>query len=220
MSPKALLSRLPVDPYVAAIIGMVGLATALPAHGGGAVVARYATNAAIALLFFLHGARLSPQAALAGAWHWRLHVVVLASTFVLFPVLGSWREGAVPGIADAAALDGRDPALRPAFDGPIVDRVHLDRPRQRAGRDLRRDRVEPAGHGIDAIAGRALARRAGGIFGAWRGRHRAPASGPLRRRPACSAVDRRTGPCGTRRCSVWSIADRSCWWSMPRSARA
>jgi sodium/bile acid cotransporter 7 len=88
MSPRALLSRLPIDPYVAAIVGMVGLATALPAHDGGAIVARYATNAAIALLFFLHGARLSPQAALAGAWHWRLHVVVLASTFVLFPVMG------------------------------------------------------------------------------------------------------------------------------------
>jgi SBF-like CPA transporter family (DUF4137) len=66
MSPKALFSRLPVDPYIAAIVGMVGLATALPAHGSGAVVANYATDAAIALLFFLHGARLSPQAALAG----------------------------------------------------------------------------------------------------------------------------------------------------------
>jgi sodium/bile acid cotransporter 7 len=60
MSPKALLSRLQVDPYIAAIVGMVCLATALPAHNSGAVVAGYATNTAIALLFFLHGARLSP----------------------------------------------------------------------------------------------------------------------------------------------------------------
>jgi sodium/bile acid cotransporter 7 len=87
MSPKTLLSRLPVDPYIAAIAGMVCLASLLPVHGIGAVVAGHLTTAAIALLFFLHGARLAPQAALAGARNWRLHVVVLASTFVLFPVL-------------------------------------------------------------------------------------------------------------------------------------
>jgi len=88
LNPKTMPFRLPIDPYIAAIVGMVCLASILPARGGGAVVAGYAADAAIALLFFLHGARLSPQAALAGAWHWRLHVVVLASTFVLFPVLG------------------------------------------------------------------------------------------------------------------------------------
>ncbi len=98
MSPKALLNRLPVDPYIAAIVGMVVLATALPAHGQGAVVAKYATDAAIALLFFLHGARLSPQAALAGARHWRLHLVVLASTFVLFPALGLGAKALAPGL--------------------------------------------------------------------------------------------------------------------------
>ncbi len=98
MSPKALLSRLPVDPYIAAIVGTVCLASVLPAQGGGAVVAKYATDAAIALLFFLHGARLSPQAALAGARHWRLHVVVLASTFVLFPLLGLGAKALFPGL--------------------------------------------------------------------------------------------------------------------------
>src|SRR5208337_282546 len=98
MSPKAVLSRLPVDPYIAAIVGMVVLATELPAHGSGETVAKYSTNAAIALLFFLHGARLSPQAALAGAWHWRLHVVVLASTFALFPALGLGAKALFPGL--------------------------------------------------------------------------------------------------------------------------
>ncbi|WP_428488048.1 bile acid:sodium symporter family protein [Rhodopila sp.] len=88
MHPKALLSRLPIDPYIAAIVGMVCVASLLPVHGHGAVIAGYATEAAIALLFFLHGARLSPKAALAGARNWRLHLVVLASTFVLFPALG------------------------------------------------------------------------------------------------------------------------------------
>jgi sodium/bile acid cotransporter 7 len=46
------------------------------------------TDAAITLLFFLHGAKLSREAIVAGISHWRLHVVVLASTFILFPILG------------------------------------------------------------------------------------------------------------------------------------
>jgi len=87
MSPKALLSRLPIDPYIAAIVGMVCLASLLPVHGTGATVAGHFTTGAIALLFFLHGARLAPSAALAGARHWRLHIVIVASTFLVFPVL-------------------------------------------------------------------------------------------------------------------------------------
>jgi solute carrier family 10 (sodium/bile acid cotransporter), member 7 len=87
MSPRALLSRLPIDPYIAAIVGMVCLASVLPVHDTGAVTAGHLTTAAIALLFFLHGARLAPRAALAGARHWRLHAVVLGSTFLLFPAL-------------------------------------------------------------------------------------------------------------------------------------
>jgi solute carrier family 10 (sodium/bile acid cotransporter), member 7 len=39
------------------------------------------------VLFFLHGAKLPPDAALAGLRHWRLHAVVFFSTFVLFPLL-------------------------------------------------------------------------------------------------------------------------------------
>lgn len=97
-NPKALFSRLPIDPYIAAIVGMVGLASVLPAHGSGAVVAGYASDAAIALLFFLHGARLSPQAAWAGASNWRLHVAILASTFVLFPALGLGARALFPAL--------------------------------------------------------------------------------------------------------------------------
>src|ERR1700712_1594643 len=87
MSPKRILTRLPLAPYIAAIVAMVCLASLLPVHGNGAVAANYLTTAAIALLFFLHGARLAPRAALAGARHWRLHIVVLGSTFLLFPGL-------------------------------------------------------------------------------------------------------------------------------------
>jgi sodium/bile acid cotransporter 7 len=81
------MRRLPIDPYIAAIVGMVCLASILPVHGVGATIAGHATTAAIALLFFLHGARLAPRAALSGARHWRLHIVGLTATFVLFPLL-------------------------------------------------------------------------------------------------------------------------------------
>ncbi|KAF0667847.1 hypothetical protein L245_20450, partial [Salmonella enterica subsp. enterica serovar Worthington str. BCH-4719] len=37
---------------------------------------------------FMHGAKLSREAIIAGGSHWRLHLWVMCSTFVLFPVLG------------------------------------------------------------------------------------------------------------------------------------
>jgi sodium/bile acid cotransporter 7 len=95
---RRLLSRLPLDPYILAILTMVGLASILPVRGSAAVGAGYATSAAIALLFFLHGAKLQPRAAMAGARHWRLHAVIFASTFLLFPMLGLAAHALAPGL--------------------------------------------------------------------------------------------------------------------------
>ena len=77
---------------------MVGLAALLPARGIGAVGFGYATDIAIGLLFFLYGARLSPQTALAGARHWRLHLVVFCATYVVFPLLGIAARLLVPTV--------------------------------------------------------------------------------------------------------------------------
>ena len=60
----------------------------------------------IALMFFLQGARLAPQAALAGARHWRLHAAVLASTFLLFPALGLTARAIAPGLLTPALWAG------------------------------------------------------------------------------------------------------------------
>jgi sodium/bile acid cotransporter 7 len=65
----------------------VGLASLLPARGPAAPVFDVATSIAIGMVFFLHGAKLSREAVIKGITHWRLHLVVLASTFVLFPFL-------------------------------------------------------------------------------------------------------------------------------------
>lgn len=80
--------RLLPDNFTLTLIGVVTLASLLPASGQVAVGFGWLTNIAIALLFFLHGAKLSRESIIAGAGHWRLHVLVFSLTFVLFPLLG------------------------------------------------------------------------------------------------------------------------------------
>ncbi|WP_244814655.1 bile acid:sodium symporter family protein [Caballeronia sp. Lep1P3] len=75
------------DNFTLALVGTVIIASFLPCRGGVAVAFNWVTNVAIGLLFFLHGAKLSREAIVAGATHWRLHLVVLLSTFAMFPVL-------------------------------------------------------------------------------------------------------------------------------------
>ena len=82
-----ILSRLKVDTYLLLIVGMVVAASVLPARGAAAPAFEWTTKIAIGLVFFLHGARLSREAVIGGLIHWRLHLVVLASTYLLFPVL-------------------------------------------------------------------------------------------------------------------------------------
>ncbi|MGE1091474.1 bile acid:sodium symporter family protein [Pseudomonas zeae] len=76
------------DNFTLTLIGVVLLASFLPASGQVAVGFGWLTNLAIALLFFLHGAKLSRESIIAGAGHWRLHLLVFGLTFVLFPLLG------------------------------------------------------------------------------------------------------------------------------------
>jgi sodium/bile acid cotransporter 7 len=85
---STLMRRLALDPFTIGLMVMVLLASLLPASGRAAVVLGDVTTVAIGLLFFLHGAKLSREALLAGLTHWRLHVLVLACTFVMFPVMG------------------------------------------------------------------------------------------------------------------------------------
>lgn len=76
------------DTYTLLLVGTVIFATILPAHGSVAASLSYLTTAAIALLFFLHGAKLPRQAIIDGLTHWRLHALILGTTFVFFPVMG------------------------------------------------------------------------------------------------------------------------------------
>jgi sodium/bile acid cotransporter 7 len=80
--------RLLPDNFTLGLIGTLVLASFLPCRGVTLVALDHLTNVAIALLFFLHGAKLSRQAVIAGASNWRLHTVVFLTTFVLFPLFG------------------------------------------------------------------------------------------------------------------------------------
>jgi sodium/bile acid cotransporter 7 len=81
-------SRFLPDNFTLALVTTVVLASLLPVSGDVARGFEALTTVAIGLLFFLHGAKLSREAILAGIAHWRLHLLVFACTFVLFPVLG------------------------------------------------------------------------------------------------------------------------------------
>lgn len=86
-----------IDPYLLLLLATVALAAVLPARGEGARIADVAVTVAVALLFFLYGARLAPAAIWAGLTNWRLQGLVFLTTFGLFPLLGL----AVSGVARA-----------------------------------------------------------------------------------------------------------------------
>lgn len=85
---RGILKKLPVDTYMLLLIATVVIATALPVSGGAAKFVSHLSSAAVALLFFLYGAKLKTQAIVAGISNWKLQLLVVATTFVLFPVLG------------------------------------------------------------------------------------------------------------------------------------
>jgi sodium/bile acid cotransporter 7 len=85
---SATMRRLSLDTFTLLLLSSVALASFLPASGAAAVALGHVTTIAIGLLFFLHGAKLSREALLSALTHWRLHLLVLACTFVMFPLLG------------------------------------------------------------------------------------------------------------------------------------
>jgi hypothetical protein len=90
------LTRFQPDRFVIALIGTVFIATVFPCQGVGAQIFHAFGSCAVASLFFLQGARLFRAAVVAGAAHWRLHVAISCTTFVLFPLLGVGFCGMAP----------------------------------------------------------------------------------------------------------------------------
>jgi sodium/bile acid cotransporter 7 len=70
------------------LLSVIAAASIFPCTGQVAVAFDWLTTLMIGLLFFMHGAKLSREAVIAGASHWRLHLTVLFFTFAIFPLLG------------------------------------------------------------------------------------------------------------------------------------
>jgi solute carrier family 10 (sodium/bile acid cotransporter), member 7 len=98
--------RLIADPFILLLLGTVALASLWPARGAAATWFHIATVAAIAVMFFLYGVRLSGAAVRAGLLQWRLHVVILACTFLLYPLLALLLERLLPGLLPPALWSG------------------------------------------------------------------------------------------------------------------
>ncbi|UXM94095.1 bile acid:sodium symporter [Bartonella sp. HY329] len=100
------MARFLPDKFLTILIATIILASFLPVSGKGADWFSLATKCAVALLFFLHGARLSGEAVLAGVTHWRLHLMVFLSTFVLFPILGLGAGWLIPSLKQSIFYAG------------------------------------------------------------------------------------------------------------------
>lgn len=83
-----MLKLLALDRFTILLFIMVILASFVPVSGQAAEVFSSITTVAIAILFFLHGAKLSREAVVEGLMHWKLHTLVFAFTFALFPIIG------------------------------------------------------------------------------------------------------------------------------------
>jgi sodium/bile acid cotransporter 7 len=101
LNVKRAVAKIHIDGFILSLFGTLLAATFLPCQGTSAQFFRVAGILAIAALFFLQGARLSGDAILNGATHWRLHVFIASTTFVLFPLIGfglaTWFPGVLPG---------------------------------------------------------------------------------------------------------------------------
>jgi sodium/bile acid cotransporter 7 len=102
----SLLRRIFPDPFIAILILTVVLASVLPARGGFATGVNIVATAAIVMLFFLHGVRLPRENLAAALVHWRLHLTILAITFVFFPLLGLALAKALPELLTPALWTG------------------------------------------------------------------------------------------------------------------
>lgn len=105
MSLAKRLKRFGLDYYLFLLVGTVVLATFWPASGIGAEIVDQVAYFAVALLFFLYGAKLNTSAIVAGITNWRLQGLVFGFTYLLFPLCGLALAAALsPWIEDELAI--------------------------------------------------------------------------------------------------------------------
>jgi sodium/bile acid cotransporter 7 len=82
------MNRFLPDPFIPAVLVTLLLATLWPASGAAATLVDQLAMAAIMLLFFMHGVKLPREKIITAVTHWRLHLLILGITYLLFPLLG------------------------------------------------------------------------------------------------------------------------------------
>ena len=144
-------SWLPVDPYILALLGTVGLAALLPASRRPRPTSRAAPrpepsrSSSSCTAPGCRPARRWTGCGTGGCMSPSWPARSCCSRCSAWP-----RRGLVPFVLTPHALQRAALPLPGALHRPVVDRVHLDRPRQRSRRDLRglvlqprRDRASP-----------------------------------------------------------------------------
>lgn len=89
MSVLKHLKRVVTDWFLCGMVLATVLAYFFPGFGasGGGMHAEYVVNIGVFVVFFLHGVNLSSEQIRHGLKNWRLHIMVQAFTFVVFPVI-------------------------------------------------------------------------------------------------------------------------------------
>lgn len=88
--PGDAMKRFLPDQFVMLMLGCVLLALLFPQWGqsDGPLKLGLVTQIGISLVFFLHGANLEPKKLAAGLRNWRVHLLIQATTFAIFPIFG------------------------------------------------------------------------------------------------------------------------------------
>lgn len=92
-----------LDKFTLMLLGALLLATILPARGGLVPVVDGLGRVLVVLLFFIHGARMPREAVTGALKQWKLQLLMLLSTFALFPLVGL-AFGPLSGLAIDPAL--------------------------------------------------------------------------------------------------------------------
>ncbi|MGV6394563.1 bile acid:sodium symporter family protein [Pseudomonas caspiana] len=89
MSVLKHLKRVVTDWFLCGMVLATVLAYFFPGFGatGGGMHAEWVINIGVFVVFFLHGVNLSSEQIKHGLKNWRLHIMVQAFTFVVFPVI-------------------------------------------------------------------------------------------------------------------------------------
>ncbi len=84
------MPKLKIDWFLLGLAAAVGLAWVYPLLGArsGPLPTDFLVKAGVVLIFFMHGAALPREELRSGLANWRLHLLIQAWTFAVFPLLG------------------------------------------------------------------------------------------------------------------------------------